>query len=164
MGPARKRMLDEICFDYNAKDKEDEKKWNMQLKKLRDYYGKNGHCELFWAVDRFAFILNTPTNTSTCFSPLIAGHVPQGKLGEWVDNQLACFKDCNMDPERQRMLDEIGFDFNPKDKTIEENCNLQFKRLQDYYGKHGHCELFWAVDRFTFILNTPTNTSTCFSS
>jgi hypothetical protein len=89
--------------------------------------------------------------------------VPQGyeeepKLGDWVNNQRSCFKNGKMDPERKRRLDEIGFDFNPKEKTNEENWNLQFKKLRGYYGKHGHCELFWAVDRFTFILNTPTNT------
>jgi hypothetical protein len=54
------------------------------------------------------------------------------------------------------MLDEIGFDFNPKGKANEENWNLQFKRLQDYNGKQGHCELFWDADRFTFIKNTTT--------
>jgi DNA-binding SARP family transcriptional activator len=41
-------------------------------------------------------------------------------------------------------LDEIGFDFNPKAK--EENWNLKFKKLQNYYGKQGHCESLCAVD------------------
>jgi hypothetical protein len=27
-------------------------RWNSKFKKLRDYYGKHGHCELCWAVDR----------------------------------------------------------------------------------------------------------------
>jgi hypothetical protein len=26
-----------------------------------------------------------------------------------------------------------------------------YEKLQGYYGKHGHCELFWAVDRFAVI-------------
>jgi hypothetical protein len=30
----------------------------------------------------------------------------------------------------------------------EAGWNLQFKKLQDYYEKHGHCKLFCAVDRF----------------
>jgi hypothetical protein len=61
-----------------------------------------------------------------------------------------------MDPERKMRLDGIGFAFlNPKDKANEENWNSQFEKLRAYYGKHGNCELLWAVDRFTFILNTP---------
>jgi hypothetical protein len=31
-------------------------------------------------------------------------------------------------------------------------------KLQEYLKKYGHCELFWAVDCFTFSLNTPTHT------
>jgi hypothetical protein len=47
--------------------------WNLQYKKLHDYYVKHGHCELFWAINRLIFILNTPTNT-----PLIS--VPELQL------------------------------------------------------------------------------------
>jgi hypothetical protein len=76
-------------------------------------------------------------------------------LGNWVYTQRRLFKTGKMDPERKMRLDEIGFGF---DKADEENWNLQFKRLLDYYEKHGHCELFWTVNRFIFVLNTPTNT------
>ena len=79
-------------------------------------------------------------------SPCIAGKVPRSysvdlQLGVWVHNQRTLFKNGKMDPERKRMLDEIGFDFNPKDKTNEEKWNSYLKKLQDYFGKHGHCEL-----------------------
>jgi hypothetical protein len=52
-----------------------------------------------------------------------------------------------MDQERKRMLDEIGFDeisFNFKARPTKETeyWNLLFKKLQDYYEEHGHCELF----------------------
>jgi hypothetical protein len=63
-----------------------------------------------------------------------------------------------MTSERKRRLDEIGFVFNVKDKVNEENWNLQFKKLCDYHGKHGHCELFLGSRPFTFILNSLTNT------
>jgi hypothetical protein len=74
--------------------------------------------------------------------------------------QRACFELGNMDPGRKRRLDDIGFDFtlNLRDKVNEEKWSLQFKKLRDYYVKHGHCELVWDVDRFTIILNTLTNT------
>jgi hypothetical protein len=73
------------------------------------------------------------------------------QLGSWVDYQRKIFKKGIMDFERKAKLDKIGFEFSVKDKANEEKWNLQFKKLQDYRGKHGDCELFWAVDRFTFI-------------
>jgi hypothetical protein len=69
------------------------------------------------------------------------------QLGTWVDKQRAVFRKGKMDPERKAKLDEIGFEFSVQDKVNEECWNLQFKKLQDYYEKHGQCELFWAVNR-----------------
>jgi hypothetical protein len=59
-----------------------------------------------------------------------------------------------MDFERKEKLNELKFDFYPMDKK-KEYWNSQFKKLRCFFGKHGHCELFWAVDRFAVILNTP---------
>jgi hypothetical protein len=163
MDPERKRMLDEIGFVFNISKKEH---WKLQFKKLQDYFEKHGHCELVWAADRFTFISNTPpTNTYICLSPWTAGNVPakyeeDQKLANWVIKQRGVFKNGKMVLERKRMLEEIGFDSNP---CKEENWNLQFMKLQDYYEEHGHCELMWAVDCFAFISNTPTNTSICLS-
>jgi hypothetical protein len=56
-----------------------------------------------------------------------------------------------MDQERKTRLEELGFDFSLKEKANEEIWNLQFQKLREYYEIHGHCELFWAVDCFTFI-------------
>jgi hypothetical protein len=72
-------------------------------------------------VDRFTFILNAPTNTSTCFSLRITGNVPHGyeedpKLGTWVYTQRVHFKNGKLDHERKRMLDEISFDFKPSSR------------------------------------------------
>jgi hypothetical protein len=77
------------------------------------------------------------------------------QLATWINNQRACFKNGKMDPEQKNRLDEIGFEFN----RFETAWNLQFKKLQDYYVKDGHCKLFWAVDRFTLILNTRTKST-----
>jgi hypothetical protein len=43
-----------------------------------------------------------------------------------------------MDQERKRRLEEIGFVFS----TLDNEWNLQFKKLHEYYEKHGHCECF----------------------
>jgi hypothetical protein len=63
-----------------------------------------------------------------------------------------------MNPERKAKLNEIGFDFNPEGIPNEDRWDFQFKRLRLFKESHGHCELFWAVDCFIFILSTPTNT------
>jgi hypothetical protein len=68
-------------------------------------------------------------------------------LGNWVDTQRSAFKNGRMYFERKAKLDEIAFEFSVRDKADEETWNLHFKKLQEYNGKHGHCELFWAVDR-----------------
>jgi hypothetical protein len=158
----RKRMLDEIGFDFNPKGMTNEDIWNLQFKKLQDYFEKHGHCELVWAVDRFIFILNTPTSIPPLSLP-VAGNMPNKykedpSLGSWVERQRAFFKTGKIVAERKAKLDEIGFDFNPTGMANKHIWNLQFKKLQDYYGKHGHCEFFSTVDCFTFILSTPTNT------
>jgi hypothetical protein len=56
MGQGRKKMLDEIGFDFSCSDKANVEDWNLQLKKLQDYHEEHGHCELFWAVNGCTFI------------------------------------------------------------------------------------------------------------
>jgi hypothetical protein len=63
------------------------------------------------------------------------------QLGTWVDTQRTVFKKGRMDFERKAKLYKIGFEFSRQEKANEENWNLQFKKLQDYHVKHGHCEL-----------------------
>jgi hypothetical protein len=127
-------MLDEIGFVVSAQDKD----WNLQFQKLRDYYEKHGHCELFLAVDRLTFTYQYPYLHSTCASPWISGNVQRRyqedpKLGRWVTRQRTFFRKCKLDHERKRMLDEIGFEFNRKGSA----WNLQFEKLREYYEKHG---------------------------
>jgi hypothetical protein len=44
-------------------------RWNKMYKMLRGYYETHGHCELFLAVDRFIFILNTAAHTPLVSHP-----------------------------------------------------------------------------------------------
>jgi hypothetical protein len=64
-----------------------------------------------------------------------------------------------MDQERTQKLEEIGFDLDSKDRDKANDVlwNSQFNKLREYDERHGHCELFWAVSSYSFILNTPTN-------
>jgi hypothetical protein len=80
------------------------------------------------------------------------------QLGNWVHGQRTIFKTERND-ERKAKLNEIGFDSNPNpNRTHERKWNVQLEKLGEFKEKHGHGELFWAVDYFTFILNTLTNT------
>jgi hypothetical protein len=38
---------------------------------------------------------------------------------------------------------------------FEARWNNMYERLRAFKESHGHCELFWVVERFTLILNTP---------
>jgi hypothetical protein len=86
-------------------------------------------------------------------------YILDSQLGNWVYYQRDCFRKGKLDPEKKNRLDEIGFDFNPG-KEREKDWNFEFDKLRQFKNDHGHCELVWAVDRFTLILNTPTNTPT----
>jgi hypothetical protein len=81
-------------------------------------------------------------------------------LGMWVQTQRTRFKNGKMDQERTQKLGDIGFEFVHEDraKANEDIWGFQFKKLREYYEKHGHCELLWPVDCYTFLLNAPTNT------
>jgi hypothetical protein len=78
-------------------------------------------------------------------------HKEDPSLGSWVDKQRKNFKNGIMDQERKTKLNEIGFVVFTRDK----DWNLQFTKLRDYYVKHDHCELVWAVDRFYLHLEYP---------
>jgi hypothetical protein len=133
---------DDDVSDVDSSDgnQQDEAEWNLQYKKLQDYNGKHGHCELFLAVDRFTFSLNTPTNTTAVSLPVLQVKVPKRfeedqQLANWVQTQRSYFNSCKLDQERKRRLDEICFEFSAR-----KDWNLQFQKLLAYYGKHGHCE------------------------
>jgi hypothetical protein len=136
----RKMRLDEICFDFAPKENTNEENWNLQFKRLRDYYGKHGHCELLGAVGCFTFILHIPTNTTPA-SPCITGQVPQEyeedqKLANWVKRQRKHLKNGKLDQEQKRRLEEIYFVF----ISHEEKWNIQFDSLHQFKNDNGHCE------------------------
>jgi hypothetical protein len=83
MGPERKRMLEEIGFEFT---KTQDENWNVQFKKLRDYHAEHGHCEFCWAVDRCSFLLNAPTNTPPVYLPALQAmcHTSTRKTRNWL--------------------------------------------------------------------------------
>jgi hypothetical protein len=137
MDPERKTKLKEIAFDFNLKGVTNDDIWDFQFQKLREYYEKHGHCELYSVLNHFTFILNTLTNTTiSCFSHWLAGNVPRGyeedpPLGSWVNNQRERFRKGRMDQGRKRRLDEISFDFAPrKGKNHVSHCQTKPRGIE----------------------------------
>jgi hypothetical protein len=107
MPERRRKALDFIGFDW----KPFETTWNAQYSKLVAYMKQNGHC-------------NVPKR------------YPQDPpLDVWVMNQRALRE--TMDEQRCRLLDEIGFDWDPFETAWKE----QFQKLIAYKTLHGHCNV-----------------------
>jgi hypothetical protein len=62
---------DEESSEENIKEhpEQESRRWNSKFKKLQDYYGKHGHCELVWAVDCLSSSCLPPLTHLTCLSP-----------------------------------------------------------------------------------------------
>jgi hypothetical protein len=94
MTPARVEELDGIGFCWDTC----EAQWSERLQELTDFQLKHGHCVI-------------PANYT--ISP---------KLGSWVSNQRRVYKNSKdgkpgyMPEERIRALDDIGFNWSPRDK------------------------------------------------
>ena len=58
-------------------------------------------------------------------------------LGIWVMNQRRQFKEGNMDPERKRRLEDLGFKWD----CFEEDWEEWFQLLAEFKEVHGHCNV-----------------------
>jgi hypothetical protein len=86
MRPDRKRILDEIGFAWKDDGAHtliiDEKRWHEKYEKLLEYKRKKGHCLV----------------------PRLSSH-----LGEWVNTQRRNHDKNKMRPDREKLLDKVGF-------------------------------------------------------
>jgi hypothetical protein len=89
INPHRERMLNSIDFDWVMKKSLDGDRpqgtWHVLYDQLVAFRELNGHCDVpsRWAEDP--------------------------KLGGWVSRQRRLMKSGRMDPDRERMLNDIGF-------------------------------------------------------
>jgi hypothetical protein len=85
--PDRKRILDEIGFVWTVENttSTNDKLWHLQHEKLVEFKRTNGHC-------------------------LVPFKYQQDKaLGNWVSKQRKLHKNNKMRPDREKLLDKIGF-------------------------------------------------------
>ena len=111
LGQSRKAQLDEIGFIWDAFDDN----WEKRFSELIEYREKHGHCRV---------LFEWPENI---------------KLSLWVGTQRQDKKKRKIDPIRASRLDEIGFDWNPKESksTWEKN----FSALTEFFQQEGHLKV-----------------------
>ena len=110
--------------------------WNLQYEKLVQFRQKNGHC-------------NVPTK----------GYKPDQSLGRWVSQQRCDHRKNKMQPDRKKLLVEIGFVWRvdrciaaPASSVATPASNVatqpssddkkwheQYEKLVEYRQKNGHC-------------------------
>ncbi len=103
----RIQRLDEIGFEWEPV----EAQWNEQYEKLAMYKAKHGN-------------LDAPQRSST-------------KLGLWSNSQRQNRKNGILTAERIRLLDEIGFEWTPRDSVWDEG----FNKLLAYKAEHGNVDV-----------------------
>ncbi len=81
----RIELLEHIGFEWAVKEAGNTDKWEERYLQLLYFKGENGHC-------------NVPYN-----------YLDNPELARWVSNQRQSRKNGKLLPERERLLEEIGF-------------------------------------------------------
>ena len=108
--PERERLLTELGLVWEPLE-EAWKEMFLQLKEYKEAHG--GDC-------------NVPRQ-----------YKPNPPLGIWVDKQRVLRKKCKLEPERERLLTELGLVWEP----LEEAWEKRFLQLKEYQEVHGHCDV-----------------------
>ena len=76
------------------------------------------------------------------------------KLGQWVKNQRAMYRNGNLSQNRREMLDALGFSWDPKGDKWERN----FALLKHYKEREGHCNVPYSYEEEGIKLGSWLNT------
>ena len=109
LDPDRQKILDEIGFEWATKAT-----WEESFALLKQFKKREGH-------------YNVPQS-----------HKEDGaNLGVWVSHQRQLKRKEKLDPDRQKILDEIGFEWGLTSATWEES----FALLKQFMKREGHCNV-----------------------
>jgi superfamily II DNA or RNA helicase len=113
--PDRIKLLEQIGFKWNVLDKLGQEKWQTRYEELSEYKKHHGNCRVptKWPVNP--------------------------ELGHWVSQQRQAKKSGALHPERERMLNEIGFDWGAGRSKA--SPGTRYQQLIDFKNKHGHCNV-----------------------
>jgi len=137
--PDRREKLEAIGFVFSLqKNRErsvrnDNQRWGDMYNRLVEFHAQNGHC----IVPRsFGAAEETPSTDNE--------HSPW--LGGWVANQRQDFRRGNMRPDRQKLLEKLGFVwkvdlYNPKASLHQKHFDAMIERLLQFKREHGHVQV-----------------------
>ncbi|KAL3788070.1 hypothetical protein HJC23_008132 [Cyclotella cryptica] len=103
----RKKLLDDIGFVWDPRDDV----WSIRFAELKEYKAQHGDC-------------NVPI-----------GHT--SALSGWVREQRKRNEYKSMDMERKKLLDDIGFVWDPLDFA----WKTRFAELKEYKTQYGDCNI-----------------------
>ena len=115
----RKELLDEIEFVWKvdlAGVSGDAENWHLQYEKLVQFKQKNDHCSV----------------------PI--GYKQDPYFGRWADAQRKFHANKKMQPDREALLDEIGFLWKACSAS-DMKWHQQYKKLVQYQRQHEHCRV-----------------------
>jgi superfamily II DNA or RNA helicase len=113
--------LDALGFAWGSSSREEvagagiNRAWKKRFDELLQYRNAHGNCDV---------------PNEWCENP---------QLGHWVNHQRGFYKRGKLHPERQRRLDEIGFDWH-SDSRLEEWAT-RFAQLKAYKDRFGNCRV-----------------------
>ena len=116
--PKLEEMLNEVGFDWNFKNNLDQVNlkdlWEARYQQLVDYKTRTGHCDVpaKWQENQL--------------------------LGNWVSRQRQLKRSSMLHPERESMLNNIGFNLRQVEHSDWEDY---FNQLIEFKSKHGHCDV-----------------------
>ena len=115
MSQQRIELLERIGFQWAIREAKNEDAWESRYSQLQAFKASHGDC-------------NVPTQWP---------ENPQ--LGRWVSQQRQARKAETLQPERQRRLDALGFDW--RSDSHKEEWATRFEQLKAYKQRFGHCRI-----------------------
>lgn len=121
MDKDRQKELESVGFEWKVRNQKldrctqtEDQKWLENYRKLIEIHQTHGHC--------------------------IVGGVAHDKLRNWLENQRAFYSKNILRKDRQELLDEVGFEWNPtKDTSYQDMWNKNFANFLEYKRTHGGC-------------------------
>ncbi|MFZ4596312.1 MAG: helicase associated domain-containing protein, partial [Verrucomicrobiaceae bacterium] len=108
-------LLEAIGFQWAVRDASNEDVWDARFQQLIAYKEAHGNC-------------NVPSEWSE-----------NAQLGHWVNHQRGYLKRGDMESERKRRLDEIGFDW--RLAGGQQEWTTRYEQLKAYKAQFGHCKV-----------------------
>jgi len=116
----RINLLERIGFKWSSKEESNTSKWEDRYVQLLYFKDEYGHC-----------------NVSYNYL-----YIPQ--LSNWVNQQRVLRKKGMLLATREKMLNELDFDWTAGDLReikLSEQWNLRYKQMLDFKQQHGHCDI-----------------------